>query len=187
LLSPRRTRAVAFTIGARARPNINHAGNPAVLGSSSEGNSPVDRKLCALAFQRVCPDQTLCKIAYCEPQCQRVGLRFTQIEYDVAHIRGKSLRVTIFAREYRDDMDQQCRFGASMAAAEKLAGLGPASRPDQERGCDQPTTLPFERPASGLYITSGSSAAPLPRVLTVFGDGHRVGQRARSLALCSAR
>src|SRR3974390_427418 len=65
---------------------INHAGNPAVLGM------PVDRKLCALAFQRVCPYQTLCKIAQCEPQCQRNGCAYIAFLYDLAHIRGNLFR-----------------------------------------------------------------------------------------------
>ena len=77
--SPRRAKCNLADAGAPR--TVNHAGNPAVLGT------PVDRKLCALAFQRVCPDQTLCKIAQCEPQCQRSGRPFARFQYDLAHIR----------------------------------------------------------------------------------------------------
>jgi hypothetical protein len=68
---------------------INHAGNPAVPDLSLGRWVPY-RKLCALAFRRVCPDQTLCKIAQCEPQCQRNDCAFTGFLYDLAHIRAIS-------------------------------------------------------------------------------------------------
>src|SRR5258708_30913345 len=48
------------------------------------------RKLCALALRRVCPDQTLCKIAQCEPQCQRNGGAFARFLQDLAHIHAHS-------------------------------------------------------------------------------------------------
>src|SRR5277367_3758872 len=93
-------------IDAAAPRLINHAGNPAVLGT------PVDRKLCALAFRRVCPDQTLCKIAQCEPQCQRNDCAFTLFLYDLAHIRANFPRAT--DRETKADGGDTGICGASL-------------------------------------------------------------------------
>jgi hypothetical protein len=83
-----RMRCNAHTDAAASR-FINHAGNPAVLDLILKKWAPY-RKLCALAFQRVCPDQTLCKIAQCEPQCQRNGGVFARFLQDLAHIRAHS-------------------------------------------------------------------------------------------------
>jgi len=61
-------------------------GNISITLVTPLSEEPVNRKLCALDFRRVCPDQILCKIAYCEPQCQRADLAFVRTEYDLAHI-----------------------------------------------------------------------------------------------------
>src|SRR5215469_6210887 len=56
-------------------------GNPAVVGR------PVDRKLCALAFRRVCPDQTYAKSHNVNRSVNATKGAFSRSQYDLAHIR----------------------------------------------------------------------------------------------------
>jgi len=67
---------------------INHAGNPAVPGLTLE-NGPRTGSFAPSPFGEFALI-TLCKIAQCEPQCQRNGGVFARFLHDLAHIRAYS-------------------------------------------------------------------------------------------------
>src|SRR5579872_2414612 len=101
----------------------------------------------------------------------------------VHHVALASVRLQKRARPKRAAPARRCD---TLLCAREEPGVAAGLRGDS-----QPTTRPLLSPRSGCHATSGSSVDPEPRVFTTFGPppptGHKLGQRARSFALCRAR